>query len=218
MILTGGGSTTRPKLVHPPQDLMLLDAGLSFSALPRSLRIGLAVARGIVALMSGSTQLELLLPECRAYARAICSRRDEAEDLVQDAMVRALGASQQPDRVEELRPWLFRVIRNLYYDELRRRRVRRAYLNLENYVSNGIYAGPDQERDVMIRHAFAQLPADSREVLFLVDIVGLKYKEAAEVMNVPSGTVMSRISRARRAMLNRLEGDGEQTIQGLNRS
>lgn len=158
--------------------------------------------------MSGRTQLEILLPECRAYARAICSRADEAEDLVQDAMVRALGAASQPDTLEDLRPWLFRVIRNLNYDELRRARVRRSFMQRENRCASIGPAWPDPERDILIRRAFGRLPSDLREVLFLVDIVGMKYNEAAQVMNVPSGTVMSRISRARRVMLEKIDGEG----------
>lgn len=67
----------------------------------------------------------------------------------------------------------------------------------------------DHARDVLIRRAFEKLPPDTREVLFLVDIMGLKYAEAAKVMDVPNGTVMSRLSRARRALLELVEGPSE---------
>lgn len=157
--------------------------------------------------MSGSTQLEILLPECRAYALAICSGRDEAEDLVQDAMLRALRAPGLPDRREDLRPWLFRVIRNLYYDRLRRARVRRNYVVRANYDFNTDFAYSDQERDVFVRRAFSELKPELREVLFLVGVLGMKYNEAAQALNIPPGTVMSRISRARRTMLEKLNGE-----------
>lgn len=157
--------------------------------------------------MPGSSRLECLLPECRAYARSICFKREDADDLVQDAMLRALKASCQPGSIRELRPWLFRVIRNLYNDELRKRRVRRAYFQHEQLSCDNIANSHDLERDVITRQVFNQLPPDLREVLFLIDVVELKYIEAAKIMNVPHGTVMSRISRARRIMFERLGGD-----------
>lgn len=158
--------------------------------------------------MASVSDIELLLPELRAYATAICGMRDDAEDLVQDAVERALRSGNRPSRLNELRPWMFRVIRNLHYDELRKRRVRREYLAAERRLSNEAGAS-DAPRDVLIRLAFGKLPPETREVLCLVDIMGLKYAEAAEVMAVPVGTVMSRISRARKALLELVDGSGQ---------
>lgn len=155
--------------------------------------------------MASLTQIEILLPELRAYAVAICSSRDDAEDLVQDAIERALRAEGRPRVLDELRPWMFRVIRNLHYDELRKRRVRREYLAAEKRLSDEA-GSSDTARDVLIRIAFEKLPPDTREVLCLVDIMGLKYVEAAKVMDVPTGTVMSRISRARKALMAAVSG------------
>ena len=157
--------------------------------------------------MAQRTLIEILLPELRAYATAICQSRDAAEDLVQDAVERGLRSDRRPELLEELRPWMFRVIRNLHYDELRKRRVRREYSAEEKRLSDEA-GGPDTARDVLIRLAFEKLPPETREVLCLVDIMGLKYAEAAKVMDVPNGTVMSRISRARRALLDVVDGAG----------
>jgi len=157
--------------------------------------------------MVSLTQIELILPEFRAYATAICASSDDAEDLVQDAIERALRTDNSPTVLDELRPWMFRVIRNLHYDELRKRRVRREYLAAEKRLSDAAGTS-DAARDILIRMAFEKLPPDMREVLFLVDIMGLKYAEAASVMNVANGTVMSRISRARKALLALVEGAG----------
>ncbi|MEL7803456.1 MULTISPECIES: RNA polymerase sigma factor [Sulfitobacter] len=157
--------------------------------------------------MASLTQIELLLPEFRAYAIAICASSDDAEDLVQDAIERALRTNSRPTELDELRPWMFRVIRNLHYDELRKRRVRREYLAAEKRLSDEAGTS-DAARDVLIRMAFEKLSPDMREVLCLVDIMGLKYAEAANVMNVANGTVMSRISRARKALLALVEGAG----------
>ncbi|MFC5586957.1 RNA polymerase sigma factor [Nitratireductor kimnyeongensis] len=159
--------------------------------------------------MGNLSQIELLLPELRAYARSICGPTESAEDLVHDAIERALRHATRPERVEELRPWMFRVIRNLQYDELRKRRVRREYIAVQKRLldeSDGTGSGG---RDILIRLAFEKLPPEIREVLFLIDIMGFKYAEAAEVMNVPIGTVMSRVSRARKELLRRVNGDGQ---------
>ena len=155
--------------------------------------------------MASLTQIEILLPEFRAFATAICASGEEAEDLVQDAIERALRTDRRPASLAELRPWMFRVIRNLHYDELRKRRVRREYLAAERRLSNEAGAS-DMARDILIRMAFEKLPPEAREVLCLVDIMGLKYAEAAKVMDVPDGTVMSRISRARKALLDLVDG------------
>ena len=81
--------------------------------------------------MASLTQIEVLLPEFRAYATAICASADDAEDLVQDAIERALRTENRPTQLDVLRPLMFRAIRNLHYDELRKRRVRREYLAAE---------------------------------------------------------------------------------------
>jgi len=156
--------------------------------------------------MSPLTPIELLLPDLRAYARSLSVSADAADDLVQDAIERALKAEARPVEPCELRPWIFRVIRNLHYDELRRARVRREYVTREKRLFLGAGPIPDQARDVLLRLAFERMPAEKREVLFLVDVMGLKYAEAAEVMGVARGTVMSRLSRARQALRAAVDG------------
>lgn len=150
--------------------------------------------------MGTLTNIEILLPEIRAYARSICRSSVEAEDLVQDAVERALRADNKPVELSNLRPWMFRVVRNLFYDELRKYRVRREYSRLQGRISNE-GDGSDTERDVLLRLAYEKLGPEFKEILFLVDVIGLKYVEAALVLDVPKGTVMSRVSRARRALL-----------------
>ncbi|MFV2003420.1 MAG: RNA polymerase sigma factor, partial [Paracoccaceae bacterium] len=114
---------------------------------------------------------------------------------------RALNAAGRPSRPDILRPWMFRVIRNLNIDELRKRRVRMEYSRAQARLLDTASGTPDVAQNVLVRMAFEKLPPAMREVLFLVDVMGLKYKEAAMVMDVPHGTVMSRISRARRALM-----------------
>ncbi|HHG90639.1 MAG TPA: RNA polymerase sigma factor [Devosia sp.] len=156
--------------------------------------------------MASLSQIELLLPELRAYARSISQSGHDAEDLVHDAIERVLRSSAQPSKLDELRPWFFRVIRNLNIDEFRKKRVRMEYFQAQSLAVTDLNQHADHENDILCRLAFERLPADAREVLFLVDIMGLKYSEAAEVMDVPVGTVMSRLSRGRRALIG-LVGD-----------
>ncbi|MEL7254601.1 MAG: sigma-70 family RNA polymerase sigma factor [Pseudomonadota bacterium] len=157
--------------------------------------------------MASLTQIEILLPELRAYALTLClGHHADAEDLVQDAVERALRAETRPAKLVELRPWIIRVIRNLHYDELRKRRVRREYSAAEKrLMGEGSFAA-NVDRDVLIRLAFEKLPAEKREILYLVDILEFKYADAAWVLDVPKGTVMSRISRARAALLALVDG------------
>lgn len=150
--------------------------------------------------MSVPTNVELLLPEMRAYARSICQHEGAADDLVQDAVERFLKSTTAPATLSDLRPWMFRVIRNLNFDELRKRRVRREYSAAVKRHSSSGATVPDHARDVLIRIEYDKLPPEKRELLFLVDIMGLTYAEAADVMDVPDGTVMSRLSRARQTL------------------
>ncbi len=156
--------------------------------------------------MAPMSQIEILLPELRAYSRFVAAGDDGAEDLVQDAIERALRAPERPSKLEGLRPWMFRVIRNLHNDELRKRRVRREYSEGLARLSHDTPQTGDPARDFFIRQVFGKLTQEHREVLFLVDIFGMRYAEAAQVIGVPDGTVMSRISRARRALLELVEG------------
>ena len=156
--------------------------------------------------MSLRRNIERLLPELKLYARAISDRREDGDDLVHDAVARALRAEAPPRSLVELKPWMFRTIRNLHTDELRKRRVRREYLARETRLSNELSGHPEHERDISVREAFATLSSEMQEILTLIDILGLKYDEAAKVIDVPRGTVMSRVSRARCALRERVAG------------
>lgn len=154
--------------------------------------------------------IEVLLPELRAYALSLSKNRHDSEDLVQDAVERALRSKNCPKPIKELRPWLFRIIRNLHVDEARKNQVRREYSSTQSRLSIDLTQSQDHAEGVAVRMTFATLPAPMREVLFLVDVMGMKYAEAAEIMDVPHGTVMSRVSRARRALIKAMEADPDQ--------
>lgn len=160
-------------------------------------------------------QLVTLQPELLAYANSLALDRSEAETLVNEAVLRALQASSVPQRLTDLRPWMFRVIKNLLIDQRRKARVQREYSAAQARLSGiDVAVADDVVETLIVRQAFARLNRRDREVLCLIDILGLTYAEAAQAIDVPVGTVMSRISRARRAMIARMD---ETNIRPLRR-
>jgi RNA polymerase sigma-70 factor (ECF subfamily) len=142
------------------------------------------------------------LPRLRRFARSLASNRHDADDLVQATVERALERGM-PEEQDVLR-WSFRVCKNLWIDELRAQRVRvvaaqRPELADEPTVSGeAVAVGELTLREV--ERAMATLPEEQRLVLSLVAVEGLSYRETAEVLETPIGTVMSRLARARAAL------------------
>ena len=126
--------------------------------------------------------------------------RAAAEDLVHEAILRTLESRTAPRAPGDLKPWMFRVLRNLSIDRLRRERTVREFRRDAASALPGTIAADEPLEVILVRQAFARLTARDREILGLVDILELSYKEAAEVIGIPIGTVMSRVSSARRAM------------------
>jgi len=147
--------------------------------------------------------LESLIPALRRFARALARDAETADDLVQDTLVRALRG-EHLFHGGDLRTWTFTILLNL--DRNRRRGLaRRPILAVIEDVDPAGPPGTDGTgRD--IERGLVLLPQEQREVLLLVTLEGLSYREAAEVQGVPIGTVMSRLSRARTALRTHLEG------------
>jgi RNA polymerase sigma-70 factor (ECF subfamily) len=140
------------------------------------------------------------LPRLRRFARVLIRPAEAADDLVQEALMRAIAARHQFAAGSNLRAWLFVILRNAVNGELRRRQ-RATLLPEEAGRAFGISGGQEERaavRDVAM--AFARLPRPQREALWLVVVEGLDYAEAARVLHVPVGTVRSRLSRAREAL------------------
>jgi RNA polymerase sigma-70 factor (ECF subfamily) len=156
--------------------------------------------------------LEAYIPGLRRFARALLrGDRERADDLVQDTLERALS-SWRLRRVEgELRGWLYTILYNRFLSDRERRKRRSAYRALGAIVDDevpGVEGGQHsalEYRDFL--RAFATLPAEQRSVLLLIAVEDLSYEEAARVLGVPIGTVMSRLSRGRER-LRRLTGNG----------
>ncbi|WP_209426203.1 RNA polymerase sigma factor [Pararhodobacter sp. SW119] len=141
------------------------------------------------------------------YACALSRELADAEDLYQDAMVRAMAAASVPRDSRAFRVWMFRLMRNLWIDRLRREGLRAGLIDPE--VEPEAQPGPGGEESLvnvlLVRAAFQRLSKDHRDVLALVDIAGFSYEETAELLETPRGTVMSRISRARAALAAQLQ-------------
>lgn len=159
--------------------------------------------------------LTVLRPELFAYAQSLTLEISEAEDLAHDAVVRALQSGSSPKQIADLRPWMFRIIKNLFIDRKRRERVHREFSIAQNRLSDIEPARTgDPVEALMVRQAYAELVPRDREILCLIDILGLTYAQAAAVIDVPVGTVMSRVSRARRAMIERM---GETNVRPMKK-
>lgn len=137
------------------------------------------------------------------YALALTRNQDDARDLYQEAMLRVISAPQAPTAPPAYRAWLFRIIRNLWIDRVRFER-RRANFHQDIAARAQTTTEHVEDRDLAIRDAFLQLSTEHQEVLALVDISGFSYKEAGEILSIPSGTVMSRIARARQKLFELL--------------
>lgn len=144
-----------------------------------------------------------LLPELRGYARFLARDRAEADDLVQDAVMRALAALPRLSDDAVLRPWLFTILRNTFYEQARRRRSERTALSRQVIGSEAATPGQHGSLELadLQRHLFG-LPPLLREALVLVGAQGLSYEEAAVICNVPAGTMKARVSRARARLVD----------------
>lgn len=149
-------------------------------------------------------RLAELLPELRAFARFLVGSRSEADDLVQEAVVRTLQALPRLAEDIDLRPWCMAVIRNAFYEQLRlRKREARLQDATEPQVAAAAQEGPGRMRD--LGRALGELPPLLREALVLVGAQGLSNEAAAEVCGVPVGTMKARVSRARRQLAGALD-------------
>jgi RNA polymerase sigma-70 factor (ECF subfamily) len=154
--------------------------------------------------VKGSGRIQPYLQRLYGYALSLTHDRHQAEDLVQDCALRSLTARNIPPDDPAYRAWLFRILRNLFLDQVRHKKVAVWVAEDEN-TSSGMEYWQGEERFITVlnvRLEMAKLPQAQREIIALIDFVGLSYAETAEVMEVPIGTVMSRISRARRMLLD----------------
>jgi RNA polymerase sigma-70 factor (ECF subfamily) len=154
-----------------------------------------------------------LLPRLRKFARALAGSRDGAEDLLQSAIERALVRRAGYDETRRLDSWMFKIMQNVWIDS------RRALAQAPIYGEELLDVQGDDGREIvesreelrLVREAFAKLPEEQRAVMALVVIDGASYAEAAEALDIPIGTVMSRLARARASVSALVRGPASLT-------
>ncbi len=155
-------------------------------------------------------QMVALLPRLRRFARGLAGAPDRADDLVQAACERAITRIAQWTPGTRLDSWMFRIIQTIWLDEKRAERVRGGDGNLDpeaaeaHLITDGAHAMEAQLTYAQVRRAMAKLPEEQRAVMMLVCVEGQTYKEAADILSIPIGTVMSRLARARIALTREL--------------
>ena len=153
--------------------------------------------------MRKGERLKPYLDRLYGYAISLVRDRERAKDLVQECALRAMMAKNIPTDERAYRAWLFRILRNIFLDQVRREEVAAQMFESEAEPETEFWQGEESFIVVLtVRIEIEKLPPAKREIITLVDIVGFSYAEAAELLNVPVGTVMSRLSRARRALLD----------------
>lgn len=159
-----------------------------------------------------ATDLAALLPRLRRFARSITFHREDADDLVQVAVERALGRSEQFTEGTRLDSWMFRIVKNAWIDEVRSR-VRRDQVFAPEEEGEQVgddFAEAHQQR-LAVQKAMSLLSEEHRLVVGLVLVDGMSYKDAAEALEIPIGTLTSRLARAREA-LQKLLSDETRTV------
>jgi RNA polymerase sigma factor (sigma-70 family) len=156
--------------------------------------------------------IEPVIPSLRRYARTFVRDAGAADDLVQDALERAVSRWHQRRPEGDTRTWLFTILHNLAVNHLRRAARRGREVPLDDAGESNI-AVPSTQEDAL-RHddilaAVGQLPDDQRGVLLLVSLEDVSYAEAARILDIPIGTVMSRLARARARLLKLVEEQGK---------
>lgn len=156
---------------------------------------------------AGEIELLSLIPEMRAYARALTRNVTDADDLVQETLTRAIANFDKFTPGSMMRAWLFTIMRNAFYS--RQRKAGREMTGATDCVAGLPLVAPNQEWVVVygeVMQALSELPVHYRETLVLVTMIGESYENAAQILGCNIGTVKSRINRARHALLERLGG------------
>lgn len=166
--------------------------------------------------MDFRSQLASELPPLRRFARALTGDSALADDLVQDCVERALSKSHLYDPARPLRAWLYAVLRNLYISGLRRNGRSTVVKTVDDLMDGEGSVPPAQEERLSVSSvasALDRLAQQHREVIVLVALEEMSYRDVSEILGVPIGTVMSRLSRAREHLRQILEDRGHAVLR-----
>ena len=157
------------------------------------------------------------IPSLRRYARGLVSDSHRADDLVQDTLERAWGRLSQWQRRDDIRPWLFGILHNRFVDVVRATRSRPEESAGDELPETPQRAEQSDRLEVQdLDRALRRLAPEQREVLLLVAVEEMSYQEAASVIGVPIGTVMSRLARARERLRRELQNRAPAEQQGAS--
>jgi RNA polymerase sigma-70 factor (ECF subfamily) len=157
-----------------------------------------------------------LIPALRAFAWSLSHNGSDADDLVQDTLIKAWTNKDKFETGTNLRAWLFTILRNTYYTQVLRRR--REVRDEMGEYAGALQTPPTQDWSVAMRSlqaALQQLPDEHREALILVGAAGLSYEEAAEICGCALGTIKSRVNRARARLLKIMDAVDANDVIGL---
>ena len=163
------------------------------------------------------TELESCVPSLRRYARVLLRDVDAADDLVQDCLERALSRRHLWHGGLELRPWLFRILHNICVNEVRARRTQPLHHSIDSLanVPSGL---DDHDAGLELQEmaaALDRLVEEQRQVVLMIALAGLSYRECAEALDVPVGTVMSRLSRGRERLRELLNNEPSPVLRRI---
>lgn len=173
-------------------------------------------SNGVTDMAQFKTDLVQLLPRLRRFAVTLTRNRDDGDDLVQTTVERAILRRAQWQAGSRLDSWLYTMMRNLWVSELRSRRVRLGGGHVDASETDELttpIAGPDHLYGNQMLAMVMSLSDGLSSTLLLVAVEGHSYTEAAEILDIPIGTVMSRMSRARQMIKEKLAATGEVALQ-----
>ena len=152
--------------------------------------------------------VEQEIPRLRRYARALTRNADRADDLVQDTLVRAIAKAHLWQPGTDIRAWLFTIMHNQNVNEVRRAIRDHANVDMEECAKLVATTDPTASRQLReLERALAQMLEEQRQVILLVGLEGMSYEDAAAILNVPIGTIRSRLSRGRDVLRKLLDMD-----------
>jgi RNA polymerase sigma factor (sigma-70 family) len=160
--------------------------------------------------------VEPLIPPLRRYARSLLRDHAAADDLVQDCLERVISRWHQRRPDGDTRTWVFTILHNLAVNRMRQTQRRGRHVEIDDTVATEFATLPTQQDGLTHRDllsGLAALPEDQRSVLLLISVENLSYAEAAKVLDVPLGTVMSRLARAREKLLKSMNGENVVPLQ-----
>lgn len=154
------------------------------------------------------TALLEVMPRLRAFARSLSGDSSQADDLVQDTLIRAWNARDRYAAGSSFKAWTFTILRNTFLSAMRRKRFTAEWN--DNVAERVLVGAADQDRQLHVadvEKALRKLPEAQRQVLMLVGAEELTYEQAAEICQVPLGTIKSRVARGREALLRLVNGE-----------